>query len=188
MPPPEVPGYRSAHLPPLHSQRLEDPSEPHRHDSSQPPRKYSQDELARERAQDAKDQLHHVWQRLDEISAKLNAFDIRLTGFESIATGIQATKTQKFEHKKLIIGLASGLLTAIVVGYFQLRSAMISAAVTQAGGKATNVTQNGLRSTEGAYNNGFADGAKAAVDEQLARLQANPPPIQKALVVKPPKP
>ena len=76
-----------------------------------------------------------------------------------------------------IIGLLGAVMTGGLGYWGQVQA--IRAGASQATAGAKQSVENALPSTEATYREGFRAGARATIDEQLARLQANPQPIQR---------
>lgn len=92
----------------------------------------------------------------------------------------EARKKRNRRIKWLAVTIGLPVLVAIAGSGAAAWTQILVQSRAQARAVATQTVQSAAPSTEGAYGQGFKDGSKAVVDEQLARLQSNPAPIQRS--------
>ena len=121
-----------------------------------------------------------VLQVVKEAEGKRLALEERVEKLEEAVEKIgdeQKAGNRRTTIAVAVIGLVGVVITAALAYWGQVQA--IAAGARQANVGAAQAVQSATPSTESTYREGFRAGAKSVVDEQLARLQANPPPLQK---------
>lgn len=133
--------------------------------------------LAGERSRDAQRDIDDLWREVNGIK----------TGQVAMQADVAAIKKAVEEKKSHKIAWISGgalVLAAAIGGAATLASDFLKTARTQSASSGAAGAASALPALEARYREGFKDGSRAIVDEQLARLQANPQPLGTTIVAR----
>lgn len=186
MAPPDVPGVRGMPLPPPFRERQasqHDERVPSQHDVDVE----VEARLAAERSRDAKRDIDDLWSELDAVKREVvGVKTVQITMGSDIAA-IKKAVEEKKSHKLAWISAGAVVLAAAVGGAFSFASDFLKTAREQSASAGAAGAASAIPAGEARYREGFRDGSKAIIDEQLARLQANPPPLGATVVASAPK-
>ena len=111
---------------------------------------------------------------IDRMSRHMDAAERREIEIET------SRKKRNTRIKWAVVTIGAPVLVAVVGSGAAAWTQILVQSRAQASAVAAHAAQSAQPSTEDTYRAGFAAGSKAVVDEQLARLQANPSPIVKS--------
>jgi len=109
---------------------------------------------------------------IDRMSKHMDAAEAKDLALET------AHKKRNTRIKWLVVTVGAPVLVAIAGSGAAAWTQILVQSRAQASAVATHTVQSVQPSTEDTYRAGLRDGAKLVVDEQLARLQANPQPLR----------